>query len=68
LPIEKIPSYAVVLHSSTLTTAELARRFRLAEVPVFGYLREEHLWLDARTIRDEEIAIVGKVARGISGR
>jgi L-seryl-tRNA(Ser) seleniumtransferase len=61
LPIEKIPSYAVVLRSPTLTAAELAKRFRLAEIPVLGYLRDEYLWLDTRTIRDEEIAVVAQI-------
>jgi seryl-tRNA(Sec) selenium transferase len=46
-----------------LTAAELARRFRLAEIPVVGYLRDDFLWLDARTIRDEEIPIVAQMAR-----
>ncbi|MGH7597094.1 MAG: L-seryl-tRNA(Sec) selenium transferase, partial [bacterium] len=48
LPIEKIPSFAVVLRSPVLTPTELAKRFRLAEIPILGYLRNENLWLDAR--------------------
>jgi L-seryl-tRNA(Ser) seleniumtransferase len=67
LPIEKIPSFAVVLRSPTLTAAELAKRFRLAQIPVLGYLRDDFLWLDARTIRDEEILIVGQMVRQICG-
>jgi L-seryl-tRNA(Ser) seleniumtransferase len=65
LPIEKIPSYAVALRSPTISAGELAERFRLAEVPVLGYLRDEHLWLDARTISDEEIAMIGEMTRQI---
>jgi L-seryl-tRNA(Ser) seleniumtransferase len=65
LPIEKIPSFAVVLRSPALTATELAKRLRLAKIPVLGYLRDEYLWLDARTIRDEEVAIIGQMARQI---
>ncbi len=65
LPVEKIPSFAVVLRRPPLTAAELAKRFRLAEIPVLGYLRDDFLWLDARTIRDEEIIIVGQMVRQI---
>jgi L-seryl-tRNA(Ser) seleniumtransferase len=67
LPIEKIPSFAVVLRSSTLTAAELAKRFRVADIPVLGYLRDGFLWLDARTMRDEEILIVGQLVRKVCG-
>lgn len=63
LPIEKIPSFAVMLRSPALTAAELAKRFRLTEIPVLGYLRDDFLWLDARTIRDEEIPIIAQMAR-----
>ncbi len=63
LPIEKIPSFAVVLRNPALTAAELAKRFRLVETPVLGYLRDDFLWLDARTIRDEEISSVAQMTR-----
>ncbi|MDZ7288815.1 MAG: L-seryl-tRNA(Sec) selenium transferase [candidate division KSB1 bacterium] len=65
LPIEKIPSFAVGLRSSTISVAELAKRFRLSAVPVLGYIRDEYLWFDARTISDDEIPIVGQMARNL---
>lgn len=66
LPVERIPSYAVVLRSSTLSAGELAKRFRLAEVPVFGYLRDEYLWFDARTISEEEVLLIGHILQNLN--
>jgi len=63
LPIEKIPSFAVGLRSKIYSATELAKKFRLAAVPILGYLREEYLWLDARTLRDDEIAIVAQTVK-----
>ncbi len=67
LPIEKISSFAVGLRSQIYSASELAKRFRLAAIPVLGYLREEYFWLDARTLRDEEIADVAQIAKALSG-
>ncbi len=55
LPLEKIPSYAVILKSHVLSANALAQKLRSARVPVLGYVREERLWLDMRTINDEEL-------------
>jgi L-seryl-tRNA(Ser) seleniumtransferase len=63
LPIAKIPSFAVGLRSKMHSAAELAKGFRLAAIPVLGYLRDDYFWLDARTIRDEEISLVAQVAK-----
>jgi L-seryl-tRNA(Ser) seleniumtransferase len=65
LPIEKIPSYAVGIQSDTLTTTELAKKLRRAPIPVLGHVRDEYLWLDARTIRDGEIANIGQMLKHI---
>ncbi|MDZ7360526.1 MAG: L-seryl-tRNA(Sec) selenium transferase [candidate division KSB1 bacterium] len=62
LPIEKIPSFAVGLRSQNLSATELAKKFRLAAIPVLGYLRDESFWLDARTLHDDEIPIVAQMA------
>jgi L-seryl-tRNA(Ser) seleniumtransferase len=65
LPIEKIPSFAVGLRHPNYSAAELARRFRQAAIPVLGYLRDDYFWLDARTIRDEEISLIAQVAKHV---
>jgi hypothetical protein len=53
------------LRSQNLSATELAKRFRLAAIPVLGYLRDEYFWLDARTLRDDEIPIVAQMAKQI---
>lgn len=58
LPLEKIPSYAVSIKSRTLAAHALAKQLRAATVPVLGYVRADRLWLDARTLREEELNIV----------
>ncbi len=58
LPLEKIPSHAVVLQSPTRSAHVLAQALRMAPVPVLGYVREDRLWLDARTLRDEDLAAI----------
>ncbi|MGH7494085.1 MAG: L-seryl-tRNA(Sec) selenium transferase [bacterium] len=59
MPLEKIPSYAVVLRSRQKPAA-LAGRLRLSDPPILGYIRDDCLWLDCRTIDEEEIfPIVG---------
>jgi len=66
LPIEKIPSFAVGLRSKIYSAAELAKKFRLAAIPILGYLREEYFWLDARTLRDEEIVTIAQMAKQLN--
>jgi L-seryl-tRNA(Ser) seleniumtransferase len=68
LPIEKIPSYAVGLRSEVHSVAELAKKFRLSAVPVLGYVRNDYFWLDARTIRDDEVPILGKMVEQMFNR
>jgi len=63
LPIEKIPSFAVGLRSQIYSATELAKKFRRAAIPVLGYLREEYFWLDARTLRDDEIAVIAQIVK-----
>lgn len=58
LPLEKIPSVAVALKSHSFSANTLAKKLRLAPMPVLGYVREDWLWLDARTIKEEDLAII----------
>lgn len=56
MPVETIPSAAVTIVSD-LTSNELSRRLRMGETPVVGYVRDEVLHLDVRTVSEEEIQI-----------
>lgn len=58
LPLEKIPSVAVALKSHLLSANALAKKLRFAPIPVLGYVREDWLWLDARTLKEEDLAII----------
>lgn len=68
LPLEEIPSRAVVLRAGQWSAEQLARRLRLSRPPVVGYIREELLHLDCRTIQEEEIpeivTVIGELLHG----
>lgn len=64
LPLEKIPSRAVRLRHKQLPAAELATRLRAAEPPVIPYVREEAVYLDFRTVREDEVEELVRVVRG----
>ena len=65
LPTYEIPSFAVRLGGTD--PEELAERLRSADPPVVGRVREDRLWLDARTLLpgDEE-AVVEAVRQAIA--
>ena len=63
LPLEEIPSWAVVLSPGRQSAEQMAAGLRRNEPPIFGYLREDRLHLDCRTVCDDEIeAVVAAVA------
>lgn len=55
LPVEPLPSYAVGIKAVHFSDASLAAHLRQARPPVIAYTREGWLWLDARTIGEDEI-------------
>ena len=67
LPLEKIPSRAVRLRHKQLAASELATRLRAAEPPVIPYVREDAVYLDFRTVREDEVEIVAGVVREVCG-
>ncbi len=58
LPVEKISSFAVTIKSPALSAHTLAQSLRTAEIPVLGYVRADRLWLDARTLWEEEFSTI----------
>lgn len=58
LPIEKIPSFAVAVRSASLSAAKLAKALRLAETAIIGYVQDDCVWLDARTLAEEEVEVI----------
>ncbi|MCS6944985.1 MAG: L-seryl-tRNA(Sec) selenium transferase [Sutterellaceae bacterium] len=57
LPVERLPSYAIVLtpvgRRSGRLLGELAHRLRALPVPVLGRVQDNALWLDLRCLQDE---------------
>ncbi|MEE8167205.1 MAG: L-seryl-tRNA(Sec) selenium transferase, partial [Myxococcota bacterium] len=52
LPEHRLPGWAVVLEGPRVD--QVARRLRDAPTPVLARLRDDALWLDVRTVREDE--------------
>jgi L-seryl-tRNA(Ser) seleniumtransferase len=61
LPLEKLPSVAVVIVPPQGKATELAKKLRTASTAIVGYIKEDKVWLDARTIDQEEITTLVEV-------
>nr|WP_275584448.1 L-seryl-tRNA(Sec) selenium transferase [Pantoea coffeiphila] len=60
LPIERLPGTALTLtprDGSGSTLMALTRKLREGDVPVIGRIHDGSLWLDLRTLEDEELFI-----------
>jgi L-seryl-tRNA(Ser) seleniumtransferase len=59
LPLEEIASRALSIRANTIATENLAKKFRLYEPPIIGYIREDRLYFDFRTIfREEDVILI----------
>lgn len=67
LPLEEIPSVALGISWPGHSIGDLAARLRIHHSPVIGYVREEQLILDLRTLRADELGIVAEVVRWAVG-
>lgn len=54
LPVETLPSIALVLSPSTISVANLASYFRQGSIPIIGRIQDEQLWFDVRTVYEKE--------------
>ena len=61
LPLENIPSVAVAIFDGDILS--LSNRLRRHDPPVICYVRDNRLFLDLRTIRDDEVRIVGDAVK-----
>ncbi len=55
LPLESLNSYALVLHSPTHSAEKLMRLLRRNEPPIVGYIQDNRVWLDMRTVSEQDI-------------
>jgi L-seryl-tRNA(Ser) seleniumtransferase len=64
MPTAELPSWAVTVRGKGAD--ELDRRLRAAPVPVIGTTREGKLWLDLRTVGEEELAELADAVRRLA--
>jgi L-seryl-tRNA(Ser) seleniumtransferase len=65
LPLQEIPSAGLAFVSSSRRPHDLEAAFRAGEPPVIGRIQDDRLLLDLRTLRGDDLDLVGRVARGI---
>lgn len=65
LPVEPLSSFAVGIKSGRHSLAAFASALRQAEPAVVAYTRDGRLWLDARTIGDDDVVLLGAVMRQV---
>ena len=51
LPLEKLPSIAIVVKSG-MKMNDLSKKFRMASIPILGYIKENQFHIDLKSIPD----------------
>jgi len=64
-PIEKLPSVVLTVRPQQMAVAELARRLRHGEPPIFTRLQNEAVVCDFRTIQPDEDETLAAALRGL---
>ena len=67
MPLEEIPSVALRVSFAGGSVTELAARLRSNDPPVIGYVRDDRLFLDLRTVAAGELRIVEAALCGAAG-
>ena len=66
LPVETLPSVALVLEPSEISAEMLATQFRNATIPVIGRIKDGLFWLDMRTVYEREQAWIVETATEVA--
>ena len=66
LPVETLPSLAVVLESQQMSAEYLAAQFRAQRTPVIGRTQDGKFWLDVRAIGKNQLNWVIEAAQSIT--
>ena len=66
LPVEILPSVALVLEPSGISAEMLAAHFRSATTPVIGRIKNDRFWLDLRTVYEKEQAWIVEAATEVA--
>ena len=68
MPGQSLPSWALAIDSSTPGADELARRLRMAPIPVIPRVENDRVMVDARTVLpDEDDSLIETVRRVLHG-
>jgi len=65
MPLEEIDSWAVTIRPQSEPCDDLAEKFRCADPAVIGYIRDEKLHFDFRTILPEEELLLRKTVEAV---
>ncbi len=65
LPLESIDSFAIVLKPPMLSADELMKLLRSGEPPIVGYIQDDCVWLDMRTLGDDHVSDVIQALNGL---
>lgn len=65
MPLEQLASKAISLSVDTIPVETLAKKFRAYSPPIIGYIRNNRLFFDLRTIFEDELATFLKACKKI---
>ncbi|MFC1565095.1 L-seryl-tRNA(Sec) selenium transferase, partial [candidate division KSB1 bacterium] len=66
LPLEKLDSFAITLYSKKIPASRITAGLRKFTPPVFGYIRDEKVWLDMRTVFKTQADTVIEAIKSLS--
>ena len=66
LPVETLPSVALVLEPTEISVETLAALFRKGPIPIIGRIKEGLFWLDLRTVYEKEQAWILETAMHVA--
>ena len=67
-PTVLLDGYAVVIRHKTLTPEKMERLLRKAEIPVIVRISHNQVYLDVRTIREDEFGIIQNNFQAMNNR
>ncbi|MDE0481056.1 MAG: L-seryl-tRNA(Sec) selenium transferase [Candidatus Poribacteria bacterium] len=68
LPVETLPSVAVVLNPLEISAEKLAEHFRRGSVPIIGRIENDLLWFDVRTLYEKEQKQLSEAAAEVASK
>ncbi len=68
LPIETLPSIAVVLTPNSISVDKLSEHFRNGITPVIGRIEHDQLWFDVRTLLEKEEKLLVETAEEVTSK